>query len=183
MAIKCATLDFETLGTEPSTVVLSAGLTAFNLDATNTWDQLDTNSIFILLDPRSQKARTTTPETIEWWNKQSPTAYAMARQGSNKLPLTKAVQAIIEFIKAKNVEYIISNGISFDAMILKNMCNQTGLPYPVKYWGDLDLRTMLLLSSIKRPPFPVDKVQHHAKDDAIHEALCAQKYYAACNNA
>lgn len=173
-----ATIDFETLDTMPTAVVLSVGLTAFDLDATNTWDELESNSIFWRFDATGQTKRTVSQSTQDWWYKQSEEAKKMAFDGV-KWDVAQVLTDIGDWCERVGVTHLVGNGSDFDNVILANLCEMYDVPYPIPYYGNLDLRTMKYLAcdTSRGKDFPEGKLQHYALHDAIHEAQCAQKYY------
>lgn len=171
-----AILDFETLGLHPNTVVLTAGLTWFDPDKEYTIDQLLNQSIEIPFDINSQKTRTIDGDTIKWWSLQNNDARAAAFNNGTTYDLKDGALLIKEFITQHNIEGLIGNGAGFDNVILKNICNQVGIDYPIHYGMDLDLRTMKWISGMDKPDFPKELTPHKASHDSVYEARCFITY-------
>ncbi len=177
----CAMLDFETLDTKPSSHLLSAGLTVFDLHQQTTLRKLAEQSLHLVFDERGQDLRTKSHDTIAWWKEQDEQAWELATHDNVTYPLQVGIFKLVEFLDKHNVEHIIGNGSTFDNMIFRHVCEQVNIPYPRPYWSDLDLRTMKIMADIKPIAFPSSLIKHYAKDDAIYEALCAQRYWKECN--
>jgi len=177
----CAVIDFETRSLKLNAYLLSAGITSFELEQTNTWEELETNSWHIVFDNRGQDDRTSDYDTVSWWKEQPEKTFALATQGELTYPLQVGMFRLAEYIKQNKVEYLIGNGCTFDNMIFRHACREAQIDYPLPYWADLDLRSMKLLAGRPNIVFPKDKIPHYALHDAIFEAQCVQQYWAICN--
>ena len=160
--------------------MLSCALTAFDIKETNTWEELEANSVYVIFDKRGQSMRTRSEDTMSWWKQQTDLAWNLTTIPNDEdytYPLHCGLLKINSWIKRNKIDSLVGNGINFDNAILSNICDQTKEPYPLPYWSDLDLRTMKAFAKCEKLNFPKDKLQHYALHDSIYEAMCAQAYY------
>lgn len=169
-------LDIETLHNEPEAkpVVLSIGAVALNLDGEDTYDSLLNHSFYHVLDPAPQKkvGHTEGEDTVNWWSKQDPTA----RAAVFNVPLShpeEVTKAFAEWMNGYRATHLWGNGAVFDNVITRILFRSFGVEFPIKFWNDMDLRTIMRLNGGK-PDVAFTGCKHHALDDAIHEALMLQ---------
>lgn len=173
---RLAIIDFETQSTHQNATVLSLGITHFKAGFISSVIELAKNTKSWNFDTAPQMHRHVEQATMTWWDQQSKIAWEHHRAE----PLLHPQDILIElaqYIKDNNIEYLIGNGIGFDNVLLKNLCEDFGINYPIAYWGDLDLRTIRWLSSLEKPDFPKDLVPHIAEHDCIAEAIMFQKMF------
>ena len=176
-----AIIDWETGDTKSSAKLFSLGITWFRAANTNTIEELKQNTAHWNLQLAPQKNRTTSKSTLAWWSQQSKKAQKAHREPPLVHPV-QMIEELIAFVKENKIAYLIGNGIAFDNVMLSNICFEHNMPYPVKYWGDLDLRTMAWLSDIEKPPFPLELTAHIAHHDTIAEAQVFQALYKDIKN-
>ena len=174
-------VDLETLGTDTDCQVLSIGAVKFRLD---TVDDITTimeprRSFYARLDEVDQgkRGRSADASTVKWWGEQSAEARAVfdePREGTSR--------ALKRFLKwAKGCKRIWGNGNMFDNAIVRSLCRDYDLEYPVPYWSDLDVRTLTrvwnLLTNMgskgKRPQINLGE-EHNALDDARRQVIQCQ---------
>lgn len=174
-------LDLETLDITPASVVLSIGAAAFNLEDSDSIEDFDDSRTFyeqLKLQPQLDMARTISASTFLWWMNQSKAAQSAISDESQQRNIESALQAFKDFFVSNKATYMLGNGVTFDNMILRSLCTDFEMPYPAKYYNDIDLRTLKVISRIKtKPKFLKGATAHNAKDDAIYQAICAQTYY------
>lgn len=119
------------------------------------------------------------PETVAWWNDQSPEAQAAF---TNPIDLKQALKAFSNFIAIntdKNPYRIWAHGPQFDTTILAAAYDAVGLPVPWHYRAPRDTRTAFDLAGIEDHSGFMGMfntgTHHHALDDAICQAkaVCA----------
>jgi len=175
-AAKLAVIDFETLSTAQNAQVLSLAITwfyAYRVDSIYTLRK-QTKSWNFATAP--QYDRHVDASTEDWWQEQSKFAWDAHRTEPLLHPSIVLTQ-LSEYCQTNDITYLVGNGIGFDNVLLKNLCEEFDKGYPVAYWGDLDLRTMRWLSDHEKLDFPQDLTPHIAADDCIYEALMFQKIF------
>ena len=176
-------LDLETLDVNSTAVVLSIGAAAFNLDEIDDYPDFTADRLFyetIKLQPQIDLDRTISASTLMWWMNQSKAAQAGISDESQQRGIDYALTAFNDFCQMHKANYIMGNGNMFDNVILRSLYSDFRHRYPVPFWADIDLRTMQIMSGIPKIKF-AQGVAHNAQDDAVHQAISAQRYYQACH--
>lgn len=169
-------IDWETLDTKPTAQVIAIGAVTFEL----TDSDAPTQEYYSRIGTATQSNRTVSQDTLDWWESQDAAAKRHSFEGHNNSDLPTLEQTNTElrnFITATNAEYIMGNGNMFDCNIFRNICEELGVPYPVSYWADLDLRTAKLMSKGEKIPWPEDLIPHHALDDAKYQMYCIRWWW------
>jgi hypothetical protein len=178
-------LDIETFGITPDSVVVSIGAVRFRVD---TEDDLDTikdeeRSFYAVLDTEEQEAdgRKLDADTLEWWDKQSTAARAVLQEPTEEV--RTALKRFVAFCKGSR--RIWGNGNTFDNVIVKDLCNDYGVEYPVHFANDLDMRTVKYVWNklINGWSNTTQKITvgdaHNALDDARSQVLNLQQMWKA----
>lgn len=177
-------VDLETLGTDTDTQVLSIGAVRFRLDTLDDIESIldEDRNFYVRLDEDDQasKGRSSDPATIEWWNKQSAGARSVFDE--EREDTTRALKRFLKF--CKGAKRIWGNGNMFDNAIVRDLCSDYDLKYPVPFYRDLDVRTLTYLwnlvtnwvSNGKRPTIQLGE-EHNALDDARRQVLQCQLMY------
>jgi exodeoxyribonuclease VIII len=177
-------VDLETLGTSTDSQVISIGAVRFRLDTVDDIESITDpgRSFYVRLDEYDQEAkgRTSDPGTVEWWSNQS----AEARQVFNedREPTSGALKSFLKF--CRGAKRVWGNGNMFDNAIVRSLCDDYDLEYPVPYHRDLDVRTLTYLWNLvtnwgskgKRPEILLGE-EHNALDDARRQVLQCQIMY------
>jgi exodeoxyribonuclease VIII len=177
-------LDIESFGTGSDAIVVSIGAVRFRLDTEDDFDTIkeEERSFYAVLDTEEQEAdgRKSDPATMDWWNEQSAEARDVLRQ-----PVEDTTDALNRFVRfCRGCTRIWGNGNMFDNAIVRDICTDYGVEYPVKYWSDLDVRTLTYLWNKltgwtlkgKRPDLKVGDA-HNALDDARSQVLQVQRMF------
>ncbi len=131
-------VDLETTDTAQTSCVLSIGIVEFD---SKTGEMF--NKHYYKFDADTQE-RTSSKDTLDWWDKQDQDIRAEAFSGTNSLE---------EFLRLDLVEIIgredkvWGNGATFDISILENACQQYDTPIPWSFWNTRDVRTVVDLAS------------------------------------
>lgn len=170
--------DIETLDTKNSAVVVSIGLVKFNLDEDDNYDTLEDEerSFYAVLDLDEQintHGRTASAGTVTFWIGQDKQAQHVFKEKREAVEVV--LKAITKWV-GRNNSNLWGNGNVFDNVILRSLYADYDLPFPFRYWEDLDLRTLKYLSGSPKLNIPKG-VAHNALDDAKYEVLCAQEYF------
>jgi hypothetical protein len=157
-------LDLETLGTSPSSVILSIGAVVFDLQS-GAINRVD--GFYRRIDWDTD-GRTVDADTIRWWMKQSDAArQEVTRSGTT---LYDALILLSGWFPAGGTVW--SNGATFDVVIMEHAFNQMKVHIPWKFWDIRDVRTIKDLSA--RVALEPDTVRigtaHNAFDDAVYQA-------------
>lgn len=176
-------LDVETLSLDANAVVLTLSGVRFNqtdheLGLVIEDGQLDIasheNLLHLRLDVTEQllAGRSVDPDTVAWWNRQSPPAQQAVLSG----PVNRcfsAMQALSQFIEGAQV---FARGTDFDPLILLSLFKQYQLPAPWKHNQVRDVRTYIdalrgtRLGYLKEWEAPIWFIPHHSLHDCIRDA-------------
>jgi hypothetical protein len=167
-----ATIDIETLGTNPDTVVLTIGGIKFNPRED---DGLHSEFYYRLdADEQIKMGRTVDDATLLWWEKQDEEVKKEALQSEGRVPVEDALKALNKWLVG--VDKIWCQGPLFDIGILQNLYAEMNLHHNWPFYIIRDSRTLFSLMD-KDPRKEIDFAAHNALADAIVQSLCIQKVY------
>ena len=157
-------LDLETWGTAPGSALRSIGACTF-IPATGETPQTfyrnitraSCEAVGLVVDP----------ETVKWWDDQSPEARAALEP--DQQPLTTVLLDFFKWWDAVGGETIWSHGANFDEVLLKSAIAAVMLEAPWQFWNVRCCRTVLALGN--RRPLRNKGTHHNALDDAIAQAV------------
>jgi hypothetical protein len=159
-------IDLETLGTSPTSIVVSLGAVWFGENGLGA----EFYGVFDIAD-QGKYGRTMNPDTIKWWMQQSPAAQAVFRHAPTKT--AKILADFVDFFgDIKNVVKVWGYGSDFDCVILRSLYDTFGVQAPWSYKNTRCFRTLVAENS--HVPAPTrDGVHHNALDDAKYQAAWA----------
>lgn len=164
-----ATIDMETLSTEHNAALLSIGAVIHDF---GTGQQVDT--FYANITPESSIAAglDVSESTKAWWTKQGQAAQDVL--SVDQRPLRDVLVNFAKWLAGHGVQYAIGNGPRADNQWLESACKAVGMPSPIKYWGDLDMRTLTFIGThilgLDHWHNTFKGVKHNALHDAINEA-------------
>lgn len=177
-------LDFETLGTEPNSIVISLGAVMFNRSGI-----LGERLFEFNLDDQIKNGRKFSSSTLTWFMNQSDSARSVFKDHDFKITIGEFFKQFEEFLQEnlkKENETLKdlkpwSNGANFDVAIIEDMYRKHHLEgekaIPWKFWNVVCFRTFKMLTKcdllVARP-----KGSHHnALEDAKHQANCVLAHW------
>jgi len=131
-----AMLDIETLGTEPNSPVLSAGIVFFDPKT----DKIHETGMF-LFDPNEQPGRPINFNTMKWWMKQSKEARAHWEQAQPQ-PIRVELERFQVFANSHGSTTWWANSPAFDEVIMSSLFADYDMTPPWKFWSWRDVRTV-----------------------------------------
>lgn len=164
-----ATIDMETLSTEHNAALLSIGAVIHDF---GTGQQVDT--FYANITPESSIAAglDVSESTKAWWTKQGQAAQDVL--SVDQRPLRDVLVDFAKWLAGHGVQYAIGNGPRADNQWLESACKAVGMQSPIKYWGDLDMRTLTFIGThilgLDHWHNTFKGVKHNALHDAINEA-------------
>lgn len=164
-----ATIDMETLSTEHNAALLSIGAVIHDF---STGQQVDT--FYANITPESSIAAglDVSESTKAWWAKQGQAAQDVL--SVDQRPLRDVLVDFAKWLAGHGVQYAIGNGPRADNQWLESACKAVGMQSPIKYWGDLDMRTLTFIGThilgLDHWHNTFKGVKHNALHDAINEA-------------
>ena len=116
--------------------------------------------------------------TLNWWFNQPDNAIKSVCNQENAIPLRLALKNFIEWI-GKPSEYVYWSHATFDPPILDFNLKQTGIPNPIPYRLNRDIRTLTYFSGeVKVPRIGI---HHNALDDCKYQASYISKAIQTIN--
>jgi exodeoxyribonuclease VIII len=166
-------IDFETLDTKPTAVVLSLGLVLFSNEKiiSKTYREF-------FIDDQLKDGRTVSGDTLTWWFQQSEEAQKIF-SSDNKILVCDFLSQMRNIKNAeRNLSEVLlwGNGVKFDNAILTNLFEMYGVESPFKFWNDRCYRTFNALTNC-RSLVKREGTHHNALDDAIFQAKTMIAYF------
>ena len=154
--------DIETLGTESTSVVLSASIIHFEFGEKYTYQELVERALFVKFNASEQVEkykRVITKESIEWWSKQAelPRKISFVPKKSD-LPALEGIAKIKKYIKENGgAEQMFWARGSLDQMVIDSLCLAIGEERITQYnnWRDVRTAVDFLSESSKNGYCPV----------------------------
>lgn len=161
-------VDLETLGTEPSSVILSIGAAIFNENGV-----LHSKQWVLNADAQQRAGRTINPKTISWWEAQSPEAREVLAQSRTRAKtVSNDLGEFIVWVKDRvdpvKVQ-VWSNGASFDVVLIEHLASQLNLVVP---WDFRNVRCYRTVMALFPPALKRERLGtfHNAEHDAVYQA-------------
>lgn len=175
-------IDSETLGTRPTSKVVSIGACIFNDnkqakidDFIDDNDEFTSHVFYAVIDTKMQDDRTIDPDTVKWWMNQSPMAREVLNHPNAVSPLD-ACRQLVAFIEAYNPRFAWCNGATFDFPIIGSLMRDLGMEFPIPYYNQLDMRTVRHLKGDRASEAAFRcAVDHNAALDAIKQTIYLTK--------
>lgn len=167
-------LDIETLGRTPGCVILSIGAVTFTRKTGEIHSHFYRNIDSVDAVDRGFH---TEADTVEWWGKQSPEAWASLQTDVKTVP--EAIKAFREWFLRQKGKEVWCQGMNFDEPILNASFQKVGVPVPWRFYNVRDTRTAYDVlgfdpwsNEIKR-----EGVYHNAIDDCKHQVKLLKMAY------
>lgn len=181
-------LDIETLGKGLNPPILQVSAVVFNLE---TGEILDSNRFDQCIDITS--CTNIEGDTLAWWlNTNKELLGSLVNTGKDsRLSEAQVIENFCAWLNSLKIDdttvvYLWGNGVLFDNRIIEAKIAQYNLTkqYPIKYYNNLDVRTILELGAIKlgvtsqlafKKTIENTGTAHNALDDVYYQikAVCA----------
>lgn len=190
-------LDIETMGTSPTSPVLSIGAVLFDPTVQDSVQSLEEIAFFRRIDITDaiEHSGGVEPDTLKWWLQQEDAAIKEL-VGDDAVSLRQALMEFRQYCihrwpKGDDIFFpghsqlpqacmVWANSPNFDCVILEHACKQVGEQFPFRFFQYRDLRTLKDLAWPNGPD-TVPKfqfgVKHDARADAVNQALVVQAGY------
>lgn len=169
-------IDIETLGTKPGSVIASIGAVIFDPKAgVQSAEDMMKDSIKILIDIRQSIAlgMEVSGDTISWWMQQTDAARNATFNPKDKSDLLTPDSAIINFnafIRSVEKPFVWGNGANFDISLLEAVMDVVKRGYPWAYTKVRCLRTLRAVAPFNYSDMPKNDLPHDCLADAIYQA-------------
>lgn len=171
-------IDMETRGQRPGCVVLSLGAVFWDPISGRLGEEFEA---VININSCRALGLHEAPETVAWWDKQSPEARQILTEVETApMGVEEVLDAFTDWLR-DNVNLrslqVWGNGSDFDNAILAHLYAVTRKMQPWSFWNSRCFRT---LKNIAQAEEPLRIGTHHnALDDARHQAVWAGRLFAA----
>ena len=182
-------MDIETLSTRANAVVLSMGICIFDLEKTQTFDDIVEGGIEIFFDRDCQieVGRHVDVSTQQWWARQGEEAQRVLDVKKEDCIHPREFYSVFtSFCENNDVQVAFlqgqarwfARGPTFDMSIMDDMFRDFNVTSPWKYWLVRDIRTWLEALGLptnlqlKRPD---NMVHHNALHDAAYDVWALQQ--------
>ena len=158
-------VDIETLGTGYNSAIVSIGAVFFDFETGEIGPKFLER---ISIKDSLERGFEVDGDTIEWWLQQDKAAQEHLLV--NPISVPNALTGFVMWWQqhASNNCNVWGNGATFDNVLLTNAFNRCGMERPWAFWSDMDVRTLVHLSGIKRPR-TVAGTAHTPIDDCMHQ--------------
>ncbi len=180
-------IDFETMDTKSSAVVLSLAVTPFKQGELKTFEEYIADTFSYKLDTGSQitAGRTIGAYTMEWWDKQDKAAQAVLEPSADDVTLEYMLFDLDKKLRELGVgkeTLVYCRGSSFDFPIMANICDQVSDAgakeynpafFPCAFWNQRDIRSyisgLLCDITLTTNPLAEERITGFEKHNAIHD--------------
>lgn len=177
--------DIETLGTDESATIFQIAAVAFDIKTGEHLAEFNQVADIAL----NEKPLNVSGSTLKWWLKTNKELFAdLLHEGSLSSENTlKAFWNWLEVLEASYELRLWGNGILFDNNLIRHQLQAQGLRYPIKYWNDRDVRTIVHLASEKEGISEKELKQRYQDESLIkHDAYDDVRFQVAlvhiCHN-
>ena len=122
-----------------------------------------------------EKGRTTSDDTLAWWQKQDKAIIEEAFSPDDRESVDKVLIELRDYLVG--VDKIWCQGPVFDIGILENLYEQYNKQWRWKFWNIRDSRTLFGLMP-KDPRKEMNFAAHNALEDCRIQSKCIQKVYS-----
>lgn len=141
--IKHAMIDWETFSLRKNAMLLCVGVVIFD----KATECINKQVWHLDLTEQKRLGRDIDPETVIWWMQQSKAAqeivFGTRFEPVNRVPISKFLFELKEFLFWNDVSRVWSKGPSADAAWLEDLASDMELPCPVHYRDHRDVRTII----------------------------------------
>lgn len=170
-------VDLETMGLDANSLITTVSIVQFDLTTGNMGEELE---LAISWNEQVDKGAIVDVSTVQWWLHQDREALdTMMRLEGN--PVSEVISSINSYF-ARNSEDLRNvklwgNGKEFDNVLLRNLYKRHNVIFPLAYWCDNDVRTLVSIADINTHNFAFDGVKHRGVDDCKHQInYCSHAY-------
>jgi hypothetical protein len=173
-----AMIDVETFGTGERAIVASIGAVSF------TEDDVDEKGSFYMAPSWQQQITskgTVTEGTLRFWLRQ-PDAQREVLLRTGMTGVSATLKALTDWFSAsfgKDKFLVWAKGPQFDLALVGSLYDRWFAEKPWEYWQERCVRTALMHRATETVGPPKGNMEHHALDDAVHQAMQVQAFLRA----
>lgn len=148
-------IDIETLSTRHDAAVIGVGAVRFNIST----KQYARPFFYEEIDHVSLSDFHRDPKTLAWWAKQEK------NPPNGSCTIHDALTKLITFINEHPPTRVWAKSPSFDCNIIKYACSQFDLEWPIPFWKERDVRTLMDIANLPNS----FTATHNAVEDCISQ--------------
>lgn len=166
-------IDLETLDVLPTATILTIGAVKFDPFGDELSEEgMEKFYVKVDVDSCDRYSCTVSPDTLDWWSRQSQEAQNEAFSPDGRIDIVDAMNQLYKF--SWGSKRVWSHGAGFDVVICERLFRQIGKAVPWSFWEVRDTRTIFDIGiDPKRPPV----LKHHALEDAWNQAVGVQNVF------
>jgi|SaaInlStandDraft_3_1057020.scaffolds.fasta_scaffold00692_15 hypothetical protein len=168
-------IDFETLDTRPSAVVLSLGAYYVDLDKDlpSYQDIIDTGYYKTFdVEEQVQDGRTISKDTLDWWKDVGEEAQHILKPSNDDVSYKSLIPSLREYISDYSDFFVFARSPSFDFSIIDDIIYSQKEEVLYPQWMQRDTRTWIecmsdykIYNGFNIPDQGVSIIKHHALHD------------------
>lgn len=177
-------IDIETLGKRSDSTIFQIAAATFDIETGEVFHTFNQCADIELSDLNADGS------TVKWWLKTNPGLLATLLNEGEGSPI-ELLQSFHKWMSAftddkENDVYLWGNGILFDNKMIAHQFESNGLPYPIFFRNDRDMRTIVELGCIKQnitkkelnEMFKDENLTlHNAYDDVLYQIRMVSQCY------
>lgn len=177
-------LDIETLGTKTGATIFQIAAASFDITTGRIKDTINLTG-----DISKYETLSVDGSTLKWWlDTDADLLKTLLSEGT--LSERALVSDLLTWLASQSSDskdvYLWGNGILFDNVKISDLCDKQGVPYPIFYRNDRDVRTILELASLKSRQTEKElrasvtaenERKHDAFDDVMFQIRLVRKCY------
>jgi hypothetical protein len=170
-------LDLETLSSAPDAAIVAIGACVFRTDG-KAWDETERPTFYRIVNAESAQAMggRIDASTVKWWARQLEEPRRVLND-ERAVNISVALAEFSVWLQDVRPSGVWGNGSDFDNVVLRSAWERNFTPAP---WSRRQNRCYRTLKTL-RPDiaFQPYGVAHNALDDAIAQAMHAERIFAA----
>lgn len=166
-------VDIETLGNELDSSIIQVAAIAFDMKSGEYLSEF-----LATIDIEKSKDLKVTGSTLKWWLQTDKELLRDILQEGMESE-EEVARSFYDWIKSHGVVeeiYLWGNGILFDNALIKEFFRKHGLPYPIHYKNDRDVRTILEMACLKEKISESMFKELIPRKGRVHHAMSDVKY-------
>lgn len=180
-------IDYETMATQPDTVVLCCAITRFVRGKIPDWDTLMKDTVFFKLDINSQVGnRAIDQDTLDWWDRQpkelKDRLFLPSTEDISMDEFVEGIKSFFEKYPPDNKSVLFCRGAEFDHPITADVIRKHGGGYsekfkPIPFWNRKCLRSyiggLVMDPNVDKVPFAKGHMKEFEKHNPVHDNIRA----------
>ena len=158
-------IDIETFGTGSNSIIVSISAVNFDISTGAIGDKFE---VGIDLKEQIRSGAHIDVDTVVWWLGQPKEAQEELLK-IERIDVKTALELLNAWIL--NIDYpnkdmkLWGNGATFDNVIVRNLYRRENIEFPLPFWCDNDVRTLVNLSDLNLKSYAFEGTKHNGTDE------------------